>query len=181
MGFACKCYRSFFLWGLCDSVVELFELQVLFFEQVRTAMSGGLVDLPQNVRALLPHSQEIAFTEANGSMSPGRTVDENWETVHEDFKVLKGDLAAMKIRLAEAEKERGGLQAQQQPSKNLKSKSGFPLFRPKKLLNRLFPGLLGDYSKRPVIGSLPGKRTNPYSIPWVKGKMCRLLLLELSL
>jgi hypothetical protein len=140
-------------------------VQVLFFEQVRTAMSGGLVDLPQNVRALLPHSQEIAFTEANGSISPGRTVDENWETVHEDFKVLKGDLAAMKIRLAEAEKERGNLQAQQQPVKNLKSKSGFPLFRPKKLLNRLFPGLLGDYSKRPVIGSLPGKRTNPYSIP----------------
>jgi hypothetical protein len=132
-------------------------------------MSGGLVDLPENVRALLPHSQKMTLQEsANGSMSSrSRTVEDDDNnnsdaTVDEDFKLhnLSGGDSVGNIL-----QERGNLHTE--PMKKAGLKTGFPLLRPKKLLSRLFPGLLApDYSKKPMkLGSLPGKRTNPYSIP----------------
>jgi hypothetical protein len=110
-------------------------------------MSGGLVDLPENVCALLPHSQKVTLQEsANGSMSSRGTVEDDDNnsdaTVDEDFKLHKlsgGD------SVGNISQERGNLNTE--PMKKAGLKTGFPLLRPKKLLSRLFPGLLApDYS-----------------------------------
>eukprot|EP00249_Psilotum_nudum_P009506 c21980_g1_i1 orf=88-1746(-) len=77
-------------------------VQVLFYEQVRLAMAGGFLlnDLPSNVREILPQKDS-----AVKSVKTVRSEDE-WEAVHNDFTVLKGDLADMKLRLAEAERDK---------------------------------------------------------------------------
>eukprot|EP01018_Ginkgo_biloba_P037096 Gb_16231 [translate_table: standard] len=109
-------------------------VQVLFFEQVRTAMTGGFLlnDLPSNIKALLPQE--------NGSQESSQSVtnhEDGWEAVHDDFKAVKGDLDSMKIRIAEAERERTNMQ--QEAVKNVKPK-GLLLFpsRSKKIFSKLW-------------------------------------------
>ncbi|KAG6557653.1 hypothetical protein Mapa_000934 [Marchantia paleacea] len=113
-------------------------VQVLFFEQVRTAMTGGFLlhDLPGNIKALLPPSQVQALEAA--SLQDAGTPEEAWDTVHHDFNALKGDLANMKKRIAEAERERTNIQleAVKQSSKQ-KATFPFPSIS-KKFLGKFF-------------------------------------------
>lgn len=114
-------------------------VQVLFFEQVRTAVNGGLLpdDHPGNIQQP-EYGEEISFPEANnGNHRETSTGDENWETVHQDFTALKGDLASIKKRIAEAERERGGMQ-HDNTSKHMKAKGVLSTFKPEKLFNKLF-------------------------------------------
>eukprot|EP01018_Ginkgo_biloba_P021196 Gb_32606 [translate_table: standard] len=92
-------------------------VQVLFFEQVRAAMSGGLSanDLPSNIKALLATQESDSQDVAQSS-----SYEDGWDAVHQNFNSLKGDLANMKVRLAEAEKERHDMQ--QEVAKSSKSK-----------------------------------------------------------
>lgn len=70
-------------------------------------------------------------------MEMSSTRDENWETVHQDFTALKGDLASIKMRIAEAERERSTMQ-QDATSKHMKAKGVLSAFKPEKLFNKLF-------------------------------------------
>lgn len=121
-------------------------VQVLFFEQVRTAMTGGFLlhDLPGNIKALLPPSQVQALEAA--SLQDAGTPEEAWDTVHHDFNALKGDLANMKKRIAEAERERTNIQieAVKQSSKQ-KATFPFPSIS-KKFLGKFF----NQQSKGPI-------------------------------
>jgi hypothetical protein len=129
--------------------------QVLFFEQVRTAVNGGLLlsDLPANCIRPPEYGEEINLPEVNATNStsnpnnttaPSTTVgDETWETVHQDFSALKGDLASMKLRIAEAERERSMMQRDDNNNNNsnnkqLKAKGVLSAFKPEKILNKLF-------------------------------------------
>lgn len=73
-------------------------VQVLFFEQLRattTSSSGGTStpDLPESIRALHPGGSH------GSSRSTTTNTEEEWDTVAtaEDIKVLKGELAALKL------------------------------------------------------------------------------------
>lgn len=114
-------------------------VQVLFFERVRTAVSGGLIlgDLPGSIQQL-EYGDEIRLPGANNGhhMEPAAGM-ENWETVHEDFTALKGDLASIKMRIAEAEKERSIMQ-HDATSRHMRAKGVLSTFKPDKLFNRLF-------------------------------------------
>ena len=117
-------------------------LQVLFFEQVRTAVNGGLLlsDPPVNIQQA-DYGEEISLPEANNgnnhNETSGSTGDESWETVHQDFTALKGDLASIKMRIAEAERDRNIMQ-QDGTSKHMKAKGVLSAFKPEKLFNKLF-------------------------------------------
>jgi len=120
------------------------SLQVLFFEQVRTAVNGGLLSDPHGNLQQPDYGEEIHVPEAttNGNNNhsvqlSGSTRDDNWETVHQDFTALKGDLASIKVRIAEAERERTSMQ-QDATSKHMKAKSVLSAFKPEKLFNKLF-------------------------------------------
>lgn len=75
-------------------------VQVLFFEQVRAAMTGGLLlnELPSNVRALMA-SQEGDSREGTSS-----ALEDRWEAVQQNLKTLKGDMASIKVDISAAEK-----------------------------------------------------------------------------
>lgn len=112
-------------------------LQVLFFEQVRTALSGGLL-LSDQAGHIQHHSQQQQqqqpdYVDSNSNNNNNTNTDENWETVHQDFTALKGDLASIKVRIAEAERER-----QDATSKHMKAKGVLSSFKPEKLFNKLF-------------------------------------------
>lgn len=101
-------------------------VQVLFFEHVRTAMSGGLLlnDLPSNVKSLLP--QENGSQESSQSAT---NPEDEWEAVH--------DITSMKIRIAETERE--GNNMQHESVKNAKARGIFLLpSRSKKIFNKLW-------------------------------------------
>lgn len=106
-------------------------VQVLFFEHVRTAMSGGLLlnDLPSNVKALLP--QENGSQESSQSAT---NPEDEWEAVHDDFK---GDITSMKIRISETERE--GTNMQREEVKDTKERGLFLLpSRSKRIFNKLW-------------------------------------------
>lgn len=111
-------------------------LQVLFFEQVRTAVNGGLLlsdQVPGHIHHQAQQQQQSEYIdESNNSNSNN---EENWETVHQDFTALKGDLASIKVRIAEAERER---QDATSGSKHMKAKGVLSGFKPEKLFNKLF-------------------------------------------
>lgn len=107
---------------------------------MRTAATGGLLlsDIPSNLRALLPpeSSDDFSITEMNGTI-PSVGEDESWDSVHQNFSALKGDLASMKMRIAEAERERNALQ-HAVAVKPPRPKSIFSSFKPKKFFQKLF-------------------------------------------
>ncbi|CAK9262812.1 unnamed protein product [Sphagnum jensenii] len=121
-------------------------VQVLFFEQVRTAMRGGLLqdNLPSNIRALLPpdSSGEISLPELmKGTMvtSSMAVPEEGWDAVHQDYASLKGDLATMRSHIAEAENERNMMQHELAKQQQQKAKSSFlTSFKPRKIFNKIF-------------------------------------------
>jgi len=114
---------------------------VLFFEQVRTAASGGFLisDMPSSIRALLaPESgDDVSLPDGNSDVVPSLgTGGEGWDSLHQDFSSLKGDLDSLKHRIAEAEKERNSLQTN--AMKPPKPRSMFLSFKPKKFFQKLF-------------------------------------------
>nr|XP_043623182.1 BTB/POZ domain-containing protein At1g67900 [Erigeron canadensis]XP_043623183.1 BTB/POZ domain-containing protein At1g67900 [Erigeron canadensis] len=76
-------------------------VQVLFYEQARTAMSGGqLTDLPSNIKALLA-AQDVA-SKAPGSISTNRSMvqpEDQWSV--SGFKSPKSNLSTLRMKLAE--------------------------------------------------------------------------------
>ncbi|XP_057815584.2 BTB/POZ domain-containing protein At1g67900 [Cryptomeria japonica] len=109
-------------------------VQVLFFEQVRTAMTGGFLlnDLPNSVKALVPPENG-----SQGSFQSATNPEDEWDAVHDDLKNLRGDLGSMKIRIAEPETEQTNMH--QTAVKNIKSRGLFMLpSRSKKILQKLW-------------------------------------------
>ncbi|XP_010687360.1 BTB/POZ domain-containing protein NPY2 isoform X2 [Beta vulgaris subsp. vulgaris] len=78
-------------------------VQVLFFEQVRAAATSGTStpDLPKSIRDLNYGSQRSSRSTPNA--------DEDWDAVAtaEELKVLKGELAALKLERKNSEKIEG--------------------------------------------------------------------------
>lgn len=98
-------------------------VQVLFFEQVRAAMNGGGVtvsELPTSLKALM------AAHEGDSREGTSGGLDDKWEEVQQNFEMLNRDLASMKIKLSEVEREHS-------VTSNTPTKS-------KKFLSKLWPG-----------------------------------------
>ncbi|XP_049404300.1 BTB/POZ domain-containing protein At1g67900-like [Solanum stenotomum] len=77
-------------------------VQVLFFEQARTAMSGGHVtELPSNIKALLANHDDTAKTSAasfnKAKMTP---VNDQWSNAS-GIKSPKSNISTLKMKLAE--------------------------------------------------------------------------------
>lgn len=119
-------------------------VQVLFFEQVRAAMAGGLGvnELPNNIKALIS-AQEVDSHDAAQSSS----YDDGWETLQQNVNSLKGDLAKMKMQLTEADKERRDLR--QEIAKGSKSKGlrAFPS-KPRKIFGKLWSSNKSSVSEK---------------------------------
>lgn len=101
-------------------------VQVLFFEQVRASMTGGILlnEMPSNVRALMA---------AQEGRSQGGSLDGRWETVEQNFNSIKGDMASMKVKISEVEREHRSVEVDD-------AKSPSTNFKPKKFLCKLWPG-----------------------------------------
>lgn len=93
-------------------------VQVLFVEQARAAMSGGLVnELPNNIKALLSSHEEDSQVIPESS-----TFDNGWDAVNHHVKSSKGgDAMTLKMRLAETDNEFP--ETQQGGSRSLKLKN----------------------------------------------------------
>jgi hypothetical protein len=128
-------------------------VQVLFFEQVWTGMRGGfLQDIPSNIRALLPpdsSGEEMSLLSSGpknlGTMTTSVTVppEEGWDDAaaqHHKDALLKGDLATMRFRIAEAANEQHNRMMQRESAANpQKSQSSFlASFKPRKFFNKIF-------------------------------------------
>lgn len=72
-------------------------VQVLFYEQIRGSVTGGMLlnEVPSSARALM----------AEGGGSRGGSLNNRWETVEQNFNSIKGDLASMKLKISEVQKE----------------------------------------------------------------------------
>ncbi|MCO5597857.1 hypothetical protein L7F22_051942 [Adiantum nelumboides] len=107
-------------------------VQVLFFEQVRAAVNGGGVtvsELPISLKALM------AAHEGDSREGTSGGLDDKWEEVQQNFEMLNRDLASMKIKLSEVEKEHS-------VTSNTPTKS-------KRFLSKLWPGkTFSDGKKR---------------------------------
>eukprot|EP00250_Pteridium_aquilinum_P018748 c24194_g3_i2 orf=177-1595(-) len=117
-------------------------VQVLFFEQVRTAMTGGLLlnDLPSNIKALLPQAESSSddHIEDGTVQSNTHTHEEEWGSVHNGFNGLKGDVAEMKRKIVAGVGARAETVVRQQEVFVLKqSKAKNLLSSSKRILNRL--------------------------------------------
>ncbi|KAG0581437.1 hypothetical protein KC19_4G251600 [Ceratodon purpureus] len=115
-------------------------VQVLFFEQVRTGATGGflLSEMPGNIRALLGPESSDELSVANVHAERVRPVsiagELGWDSMHQDFSTLKGDLASLKTRVADAERER-----QSFTTSSLKPPKPKGMFsKPKKFFQKLF-------------------------------------------
>lgn len=136
-------------------------VQVLFFDQVRTSAANGVL-LPSDLQGgrtqqASEYGEEARFSEArNGNNNPNESStggDENWETVHQDFTTLKGDLASIKVRIAEAARERSILM--QQENNHVKNKGVLSALKPEKLFSKLFSsrGFSSSESSRDSVSS----------------------------
>ncbi|CAM6100855.1 unnamed protein product [Calypogeia fissa] len=135
-------------------------VQVLFFEQVRTAMSGGLSvqDLPNGIKALLPPAQLQELERSPSATDDGSSQEEAWQTVHQDFKALKGDLANIKQKIEEAERDRSTMQQLEGPKQVVKHKAMFPFPSiSKKLLGKFFAQQTKEQQPPPPPSAEPGK------------------------
>lgn len=95
--------------------------------------------MPSSIRALLaPESgDDVSLPDGNSDVVPSLgTGGEGWDSLHQDFSSLKGDLDSLKHRIAEAEKERNSLQTN--AMKPPKPRSMFSSFKPKKFFQKLF-------------------------------------------
>ncbi|GLJ04853.1 hypothetical protein SUGI_0004770 [Cryptomeria japonica] len=120
-------------------------VQVLYFEQLRAAMAGGGVhELPSNLKALI--SAEESDCQDVGQSS---SFDEGWDAVQQNFNALKGDLAKMKQRLAEAEKERNDLREEVAKTSKSKGLCAFPS-KPRKILSKLWPSAKSGATVGPI-------------------------------
>lgn len=113
-------------------------VQVLFFEQVRSAMAGGQVaELPSNIKALLAtqddHLSQPATSFTNSKMTPA---DDQWSV--SGLKSPKSKLSTLKMKLAEDddidEKYGDGI------AKSSRAKSFCMIpHRPRRMFSKLWP------------------------------------------
>jgi len=119
-------------------------VQVLFFEQVRAAMAGGLGvnELPNNIKALISAQEGDSHDAAQSS-----SYDDGWDTLQKNVNSLKGDLAKMKMQLTEADKDRRDLR--QEIAKGSKSKGlrAFPS-KPRKIFGKLWSSNKSSVSEK---------------------------------
>lgn len=114
------------------------DLQVLFFEQVRSAATGGygVSNMPSNIRALMrqdsgdDRSCSDVHTENVPSVSASA---EGCYVLHQDFSTLKDELVNLKSRITEAENRTSFAHDSMKPAK----RKGL-FFKPKKFLLKLF-------------------------------------------
>lgn len=117
-------------------------VQVLFFEQVRTAMAGGLLvsDLPNNLKALLPMQAESSSEEHNEGgivvQSNAHTREEEWDSVNNDFVAGKANVADANRTTTHAEMVKRNMR-QQEVFALKQSKARNLLSNSKRMLNRL--------------------------------------------
>lgn len=115
-------------------------VQVLFFEQVRTAMTGGLLlnDLPNNVKALLPQAESSSDDHVEDGIvqDTAHSHEEEWDSVNNGFNALKGDVAEMKCKMVRPDTMKNSM-PQQEVFMLRQSKAKTLLSNSKKLLNRL--------------------------------------------
>ena len=103
-------------------------------------MNGGVLlsDLPGSTQQS-EYGEEISLPEGNtGNHTGSSTGDENWETAHQSFTALKGDLASIRMRIAEAERECATPQHDATSIKHVKAKGVLNAFKPEKLFGKLF-------------------------------------------
>ncbi|KAI5071578.1 hypothetical protein GOP47_0014207 [Adiantum capillus-veneris] len=116
-------------------------VQVLFYEQVRTAMAGGILisDLPNNVKSLLPQaesSSEEHNEDAIVAQNNGHTQEEEWASVNNGFVARTGNGTSVNGTVGRAESTKGNVRQhevfalKQSKARNLFSNS-------KRMLNRL--------------------------------------------
>ncbi|KMT07724.1 hypothetical protein BVRB_6g148440 [Beta vulgaris subsp. vulgaris] len=109
-------------------------VQVLFFEQARSAMAGGKVtDLPPNIKALLAtHDESSRPTAALSTTTTNPGAEDQWSV--SGLKSPNSKLATLKMKLAEDDLEENGF------AKGLKFKNlcSIPT-RPKRMFSKLFP------------------------------------------
>ncbi|MCO5570702.1 hypothetical protein L7F22_024429 [Adiantum nelumboides] len=116
-------------------------VQVLFFEQVRTAMAGGLLinDLPNNVKALLPQaesSSEEHNEDAIVVQNSGHTQEEEWDSVNNGFIACKNNVTSTNKTGVCAENTKRNMR-QQEVFALKQSKARNLLSNSKRMLNRL--------------------------------------------
>lgn len=123
-------------------------IQVLFFEQVRSAASsaGARPDLPNNIQALLPMENGESH---RCSRSARTNTEEDWEAGAEELKSLKNERNDNGVVKSSDEKQSG------------KFKGG--IFNHKKILNKLRSGKsgAGESSSSDTSGSLGSGSANP--------------------
>jgi len=87
-------YNSDLLDVASSNDLQFYDVQVLFFEQVRTAATGGflLSDMPSNVRALLgpDSSDDLSVSDVHTARVPSMSGASGW---HPDFSTMNpGDI-----------------------------------------------------------------------------------------
>eukprot|EP00252_Welwitschia_mirabilis_P006195 TRINITY_DN1699_c0_g1_i1.p1 TRINITY_DN1699_c0_g1~~TRINITY_DN1699_c0_g1_i1.p1 ORF type:complete len:634 (+),score=114.25 TRINITY_DN1699_c0_g1_i1:489-2390(+) len=109
-------------------------VQVLFVEQARAAMSGGLVhDLPSNIKALLSSQEEDSHV-----VPESATFDQGWDaTSHSVNYPKERDGVTLKMRLAEAENEISDTRQELQKNLKLKNICNLPS-KPKNFFSKLW-------------------------------------------
>eukprot|EP01018_Ginkgo_biloba_P040631 Gb_04489 [translate_table: standard] len=108
-------------------------VQVLFFDQVRAAMSGGQVnESPHNLKALLS-TREDESQEVPQSSTSGNELD----VVNQNLKSPREELVTLKMRLAEADNECHDTQQEVARSSKLKNICSFPS-KPKRIFSKLW-------------------------------------------
>lgn len=115
-------------------------VQVLFFEQARTAATGGYVlsDMPSSIRALVGQESgddrsQMSDMHTDNVPSVSASGEHGCYVLHQDFSTLKEELTHLKSRIADAETRQSFAQDSLKPAK---SKGIFS--KPKKFLQKLF-------------------------------------------
>lgn len=121
-------------------------VQVLFFDQVRAAMSSERLNmLPANIKALL--AQEVAQSSA---------FKEELDSGNENFESLRSDLANMKLQLAESEKEHSDKGQEVAKSTRLKGICSSIPSKSKRILSRIWSNNWNSNKKHRVLDNING-------------------------
>ena len=109
-------------------------VQVLFVEQVRAAMAGGLVhELPNNIKALLSSQEEDSQEVPESS-----TFENVWDAASHTAKSPKGrDAMTLKMQLEEADNEAPEIRQEGPKSSKLKTIYSLPS-KHKKFFSKLW-------------------------------------------
>lgn len=143
-------------------------VQVLFFEQVRTAATGGFIlnEMPGSIRALMGQesSDDISVSDVHTDHNVPSIpfAGQGRFALHHDFSTLKDDLADLKNRVAEAERKHASptVTSPLQPSKPTDTKFG----KAKKFFQKLISKKVsnsGSTKDSETLGSITPPQSKP--------------------